>query len=309
LLTTMATFAKRTFDASIYSSFRPTYPHQLFEFIFQYHGDRQGARWNTALDLGCGTGQATVELTPFKRVIGVDPSAKMVEGAQRYINAKGLEGSNKFDFVQADAEDLHFIPDKTVDLVVAAQAAHWFDWPKVWRECARVLNGTGTACFWIYSEFRLSKYLSLTPLITNYAQGTDPLSSLGVYWQQPGRSILDNHLLQVPEALDVVPGQFAPLDRVFFTGLHYPSLPSPRPVILHKKVTWANLHSYFRTWSCLHTYHERYPEDRDRPDGDIAARFFKALKDGVKEQGGAVDDNDDIDVEWPVALIMARRVD
>jgi hypothetical protein len=45
-------------------------------------------------------------------------------------------------------------------------------------------------------------------------------------------------------------------------GDYYPSLPSTRPVILHKKMTW----------SLLHTYHERYPDDLKRPDGDIAVR-------------------------------------
>ena len=35
---------------------RPTYPRQLFDYIFQQHERTPGARWDTALDLGCGTG-------------------------------------------------------------------------------------------------------------------------------------------------------------------------------------------------------------------------------------------------------------
>lgn len=54
-VTPMATFAKKSFNAAIYSSFRPTYPIQLFKEIFDFH--RLGnASWNTAVDLGCGTG-------------------------------------------------------------------------------------------------------------------------------------------------------------------------------------------------------------------------------------------------------------
>ncbi|KAI0049342.1 hypothetical protein FA95DRAFT_1604467, partial [Auriscalpium vulgare] len=78
----MTTFAKTTFNTARYAAARPTYPRQLYDFVFQYHERTRGAKWDTALDLGCGTGQATVELTPFKRVVGVDPSAKMIESAR-----------------------------------------------------------------------------------------------------------------------------------------------------------------------------------------------------------------------------------
>ena len=56
----MSTFAKSSFNASVYSASRPTYPLKLFEYIFSFHG--QGAnsnnkpRWERAIDLGCGTG-------------------------------------------------------------------------------------------------------------------------------------------------------------------------------------------------------------------------------------------------------------
>lgn len=69
----------------------------------------------------------------------------------------------------------------------------------------------------IYSEFRLPRYPTLMPLIVEYDQGTDPGASLGPHWQQPGRSILVNHLVGIPEPN--VPGAvFESLDRVYFTG-------------------------------------------------------------------------------------------
>ena len=69
-----------------------------------------------------------------------------------------------------------------------------------------------------YSEMRLTNFPSLTPLITDYFNGTDPRNSIGPYWEQPGRSILDGHLLKVPSATDVLPDKFAEFERVFFTG-------------------------------------------------------------------------------------------
>ena len=92
-------------------------------------------------------------------------------------------------------------------------------------------------------------------------------------------------------------------------GDHYPDLPSPRPVILKKKMTWDDLLSYFRTFSSLHTFHEKYPEDLINPQGDIAIRFWNSLRDLVSEQDGKqhVGNDDEIEVEWPLALILARR--
>ena len=52
----MATFAKKTFDTARYAAARPTYPRTLYDLILKYHEGDKRARWNMALDLGCGTG-------------------------------------------------------------------------------------------------------------------------------------------------------------------------------------------------------------------------------------------------------------
>ncbi|KAG1796066.1 S-adenosyl-L-methionine-dependent methyltransferase [Suillus plorans] len=303
----MATFANSSFDTSIYATSRPTYPRSLFDFIFQYHERNKGARWDRAVDLGCGTGQATVELTPFKRVTGVDPSSKMIEVAQGILKSIP-ESTGQYEYIQASAESLTFLENSSVDLVIAAQACHWFDWNKMWPELARVLRKNGSAAFWIYSEFRFTRYPSLTQNINAYSQGIDPLNSVAPYWQQPGRSILENHLVEVPDGNEVVPGAFTDFERVFFTGDHYPSLPSPHSVILHKKMTWDDLLSYLNTWSSLHTFRQHNPTDAENPRGDVAMRFWKDLKEGAeREDGRAVEGHDEVDIEWPVAMIMVKR--
>lgn len=92
-------------------------------------------------------------------------------------------------------------------------------------------------------------------------------------------------------------------------GHHYPDLASPRPVVLKKKMTWDDLLLYFRTFSALHTFHEKNPEDFDNPKGDIAVRFWNSLKEVVSEQDGKQDvgNDEEIELEWPLALILARR--
>ena len=54
----MATFSKLPFNTAVYAAARPTYPRQLFDFVFRYHGEKSvgKARWDVAVDLGCGTG-------------------------------------------------------------------------------------------------------------------------------------------------------------------------------------------------------------------------------------------------------------
>lgn len=69
-----------------------------------------------------------------------------------------------------------------------------------------------------YSEFRLSHYPSATALIHDYSQGSDPQNSLGPHWERPGRTILDEHLVAIPDPETVVSGKFRDFERVYFTG-------------------------------------------------------------------------------------------
>ncbi|KAF7356558.1 S-adenosyl-L-methionine-dependent methyltransferase [Mycena venus] len=323
----MATFAKKTFDAARYAVSRPTYPRALFESVLTYHEQSlsipgTSARWDHAVDLGCGTGQATTELLRppqvegellepgeepplgFARVTGVDPSPKMIEGAVAHAATLGARGAS-LKFVQNPAENLKFLEDKSVDMVIAAQAAHWFDWDQLWPELSRVLRYGGTAAFWVYSEFRLPQYPHLTPLITEYAQGTDPATSIGPHWE-PGRRILNNHLLDI----QAPPSGWDDLTRVFFTGQHYPDLPQPHlEPIMRKTMTWggAGLHGYLRTFSALHRFHEAFPGDLERTDGDIANRFLRSLMAAAEVPEGPEGEAQEVEVEWPLALVVARK--
>lgn len=70
-------------------------------------------------------GQATTELTKapyaFKRIIGVDPSAKMIDIAKEYTKSYPMEASmeSRFEYVQSSAEDLSFVEDGSVDLMIS----------------------------------------------------------------------------------------------------------------------------------------------------------------------------------------------
>lgn len=65
------------------------------------------------------TGQATAELTPFKRIIGIDPGEAMLQKAQSHIAALNMSAGQRFEFKVGSSEDLSFLPDNTVDLAIA----------------------------------------------------------------------------------------------------------------------------------------------------------------------------------------------
>lgn len=142
----MTTFAKKAFNAAVYSQARPTYSSELFEHIFSFH--RQGsrlhqARWERAVDLGCGTGeswtliqgtwksdsfyfsgQATTYLRPFSEVIGIDPSQGMLDKARVYLadSWKDRSASPVYKLLLGSAEDLgEHLPDEHVDLLIAGR--------------------------------------------------------------------------------------------------------------------------------------------------------------------------------------------
>jgi hypothetical protein len=201
-------------------------------------------------------GQATAGLTPFDHVIGVDPSMKMVESARASLLTLGSVDRAKFRFEESSAENVPIFEDGTVDLIIAgtlhysplialiAPKLPYYSSPscslvQVWQGLARGCSPLATrwqcrsmgqrVYRWTvqelmclkqgYSEMRLTNFPSLTPLITDYFNGTDPRNSIGPYWEQPGRSILDGHLLKVPSATEILPDKFSEFERVFFTGM------------------------------------------------------------------------------------------
>ncbi|KAG6898599.1 hypothetical protein C0993_005756 [Termitomyces sp. T159_Od127] len=188
---------------------------------------------------------------------------------------------------------------------------------------------------------RLPEYPSTTSLITAYAQGKDPLTSLGPYFERPGRTILENMLTDVPdptllESVARVRGGLSHFERWYYAGPHFPThLPPPSPtqvksVEMQMTMRWRDVLGYFKTWSSLQNYHERFPSDLQRIDGrfpedkagndissqtdvdvsggDIAVRFWKDLREQVKKSGGKYGVDELVSVEWPIALLLAKKV-
>jgi SAM-dependent methyltransferase len=106
--------------AARYAAYRPHYPAALVELLG--HGE-------LAWDVGTGNGQLAVALAAhYSRVIATDLS-------QRQLDAAVSHPRVEYRCAPAEASGL---ADASADLVVAAQAAHWFDWPRYLAEVGRV---------------------------------------------------------------------------------------------------------------------------------------------------------------------------
>lgn len=80
-------------------------------------------------------------------------------------------------------------------------------------------------------------------------------------------------------------------------------------MILKKTATWSDLLQYFKTSSALRNFHDKHPEDLAHKDGDISERLLHQLLKSVEEQEGRqiIPGEDQIQVEWPLGLLQARK--
>ena len=120
---------------TVYALNRPTYPPQLFTLLAKLAGKN-----DVAWDVGCGSGQASFALAKhFKRVIGTDPSKNQL--ASLVSHAENVE------FYAGGSEDplesLN-VPFGGVDLITVAQALHWFDFDKFYRNVKRASKKEGS---------------------------------------------------------------------------------------------------------------------------------------------------------------------
>jgi len=205
--------------ATHYADSRPAYPAALFDWLAA-----QCATRDLAWDCGAGSGQASVALARhFARVIATDASAAQIAQAQP---------DPRVEYRVAPAER-STLDDASADLVIVAQALHWFDLDRFYAEVRRVLRPGGVLAAWSYGV------LAVEGEAVNAAVQHFYHDEVGPYWP-PERRHVESAYRELP----------FPFERIaapaFAMSLHW---------------NLAQLLGYFRSWSATGRYIEQCGDD------------------------------------------------
>ncbi len=130
-------FSRRS---DIYASARPDYPKEIFSFLADIVPSN-----DTVWDCATGNGQAAIVLAEhFNKIYATDASEQQLENARPH---------ERVAYSHATAEQSN-LPDKSIDLITVATAAHWFDLDKFYAEAKRVLKPGGIIAMWAYCRFQ-----------------------------------------------------------------------------------------------------------------------------------------------------------
>jgi len=125
-------FSNRVED---YIKYRPHYPDAVYTYLYE---NNFLTPQSVIADVGCGTGiSSELLLKHGHKVLGIEPNKNMLDAAAIYLN--------KYDgFIPktGNAENTG-LPDASIDLVICAQAFHWFDREKAKIEFKRILKPGG----------------------------------------------------------------------------------------------------------------------------------------------------------------------
>ncbi|KAI9768282.1 MAG: hypothetical protein M1839_004146 [Geoglossum umbratile] len=297
----MAVFAKSVFPHAAYSAFRPEYPIFLYKTILAYH---QHPR-KLVVDLGCGHGIVSRALSDsFEHVLGCDPSKGMLERAI-HITYSG-RGHCNVTYREALAESLPFLADEEVDMVVAGQAAHWFDLPRLWPEMNRIVRKGGTLAFWGYKDHVFVDYPRATEILNQYSCDKGK-NLLGDYWP-PERSILQNKLRDIQPPSET----WEDIQRLEYEPRANGQRSGDGHLLLAKRMKLGDVEEYVRTWSSTHNWQQAHPGAKRADEGgvgDIVDEMFEKMVDVEEDWKQAKPSwkEKEVNVEWGSGILLARK--
>jgi ubiquinone/menaquinone biosynthesis C-methylase UbiE len=155
-----------------YAKYRPAYPSDLYDYLNGLIQNRQNA-W----DCGTGSGQIAYELAKsFDNVYATDISRSQMDNALKAGNISYLvQPAERTDF-----------DDQFFDLIIVAQAIHWFDFGKFYKEVKRTAKENALLCVVGYGKLEISKQMDsvIADLYDNV---------LGKYWDEERKYIDENY--------------------------------------------------------------------------------------------------------------------
>lgn len=217
--------------AAEYAAHRPEYPPSLADWLARVAPAR-GAAW----EAGCGSGQLSVPLGErFERVLATDAEPGQLAHARAHARVR---------YVAARAEAAP-LSDRSTDLAVAAQAAHWFDLPRYWAEVRRVARPGALVALIAYGNAVLDDDVLNERFLRFY------VDEIGRWWPPERRMIEDGY-----RSLDF------PFDEI-------------EAPAFDMRQTWTaqQMLGYIGTWSALRQY------ERAGSDPRVLERFGRELQE------------------------------
>jgi SAM-dependent methyltransferase len=204
--------------SAAYATFRPRYPDALFEFLA-----REAPARDEAWDAGTGTGQAAVGLVRhFTHVTATDASAAQIEHAT-------VDRNISYRVAPAEASGLE---NRSVDLVTAAQALHWFDRSRFWTEARRVLRPRGVIAVWTYVLLEIAP--PIDTIVRRFYSDV-----VGPYWP-PERRITEER----------------------YQSIEFPFAEFAAPnFVIEQPMTLDDVSGYIRTWSATRAFVKQQRQD------------------------------------------------
>jgi len=155
----------------------------MYDFILNFVHQKK-----FALDCATGNGQVAGTLAlHFRTVSAIDISARQLSHAVRLDN---------IEYAVCRAEQTPF-DENSFDLITVAQAYHWFDGPRFFREAQRVARRGAVIAIWGYDLAYCNSPIDALVRHWNY-------DILARYWE-PERKHVYTHYKDLPFEFDRIP--------------------------------------------------------------------------------------------------------
>lgn len=220
--------------ADQYAQYRPRYPADFFAYLSSIIPNKRKA-W----DVGTGNGQIASALSKmFQEVCATDISQQQIDNAPQAENVRySVQPAEKTDF-----EANQF------DLVVIAQAIHWFDFKKFYVEVRRTTAEGALICVIGYDRIKVTEAIDV--LITEFY-----INVIGPYWDKERKYIDDN-----------------------YAGIPFPFEEIETPEFVNE-LDWSMEHliGYLNTWSAVQHF---IKENGYNPVDDLKKEIAEHWQDG-----------------------------
>ncbi|CAF4070327.1 unnamed protein product [Rotaria sp. Silwood1] len=269
-----------------YKAYRPNYPQELYKKILEFYFNTTDLNPNDndekiplALDAGCGSGQATVDLSYYcHRVIGIDGSENQLKNATLRKN---------IEYQCQIAENLTFLPPNSINLVTVAIALHWFDIETFFEQVDRILKpNDGVLSIWC-------RETSLDNLKANEILKNLSLYDLRSCWNDRTQIVIENY----ESILDKFPYQQTRIKHI---------------IEYEREMSIVQFVNMIETWSLCQTYRKRHGEEKLK---QLLETFTDNLAKCYAESSNGINSNKNDDaicdrkmtVKWTLHLYLMKK--